>query len=193
MTAQLSHNSGEPEPSSKPSFVIGHQEPESKAPNAAAKIEYRLKTAASQRVSRGSAHRSHKRSNNEDLGLPDSCNYIADPHTDGEIAHFFTLAQKKEIIYEEETNNLRLKIDIVASMSPGSSAKCLGNLEIIHELAQKLSAKFLEAMDAAYASNDDSVVDESNVGSSEDEITDEMDCNADLDFDVGMTQHYWGW
>ena len=128
VTGQLSHDLGEPGPSSKPSFLIGHQEPDFKMPNAAAKIACRLKGAASQRVSRVPAHRSHKRSNLEDLGLPDSCNYVADPHTDGEIAHSFTLAQKKGIINEKETNNLRLKIDVVASLSPGSSAKYLGNL-----------------------------------------------------------------
>ena len=38
-------------------------------------------------------------------------------------------------------------------------------------------------MDAAYASDDDSVTNESDVGSSEDEITDEMDNKADFDFD----------
>ena len=201
VTGQLLHNSGEPEPSSKPSFLIGHQEPDFKLPNAAAKIECRLKLAAAQRVSRAPAHRSNKRSNLEDLGLPDSCNYVADPHTEGEIAHFFTLAQKKELIDEEEANNLRLKIDVVASLSPGSSAKYLGNLEIIYQLAQKLSAKFPEAMDAAYASDDEdtanasddaSVVDESNMGSPADEITDEMDHNAGLDLEAELTQCYWG-
>ena len=178
VTGQLSHDSGEPGPSSKP------QEPDSKAPNAAAKIEYRLKAAASQRASRVSEHRSHKRKRSKlkDLGLPDSCDCVADPRADGEIAHFFTLARKKGIINNEETNDLRLKIDVVASMSPGSPAKYMGNLEIIYQLAQKLSAKFPEAMDAAYASNDedaanasddDSVVDESNVGSSGDEMNSE--------------------
>ena len=146
-------------------------------------------------------HPSDKRSNLEALGLPDSCNYVADPHADREIAHFFTLAQKKEIIDQEETNNLRLKIGVVASLSPGSSAKYLGNLEIIYQLAQKFSAKFPEAMDAAYASDgedpanasdDDSVTNESNVGSSEDEMTDEIDHHADLDFDAGLTQFDWG-
>ena len=189
VTGQLSHHSGEPGPSSKP------QEPDSKTPNAAAKIEYRLKAAASQRVSRVPEHRSHKskRSKLKDLGLPDSCDCVADPRADGEIAHFFTLAQKKGIINNEETNDLRLKIDVVASMSPGSSAKYLGNLEIIYQLAQKLSAKLPEAMDTAYASDDDSIIDKSDVASSEDEMTNEMDYNADFDFDAGMTQHYWGW
>ena len=195
MTGQLSHNSSEPEPSSRPSFLIGHQEPDSKTPDTAAKIEYRLKAAASQRVSRVPEHGSQwtRRSNLKDLGLPDSCNYIADPHTDGEIAHFFTLAQKKEIINDEETSDLRLKIDVVASLSPSSSAKYLGNLEIIYQLAQKLSAKFPEAMNAANASDDDSVMDKSDKGSSEHEMTNEMDYNADFDFDAEMTQHYWGW
>ena len=193
VTGQLSHDSGEPGPPSKPSLVIGQKEPDFKTPNAAAKIECRLKAAVSQRVSRVPEHRSHKRSKLEDLGLPDSCNSVADPQADGKIAHFFTLAQKKGIINKEETNNLRLKIDVVASMSPGSSAKYLGNLEIIYQLAQKLSAKFPEAMDAAYASDDDSFTDESDVGSSDDEMNNGMDHNADFDYDAGMMQYYWGW
>ena len=179
------------EPSSKTSFLIGHRESDFKMPNAAAKITCRLEAAASQRVSRVPARRSNKRSNLEDLSLPDSCNYVADPHTDGEIAHFFTLAQKKEMIDEEETNNLRLKIDVVASLSPGSSAKYLANLEI-YQLAQKLSAEFPEAMHAAYASNNDSIMDKSDVGSSEDEINDAMDLNTDLIIDAELTQCYWG-
>ncbi|KAM0799609.1 hypothetical protein BDR22DRAFT_890191 [Usnea florida] len=204
VTGQLSHNSSQPGPSSRPSFVIGHQEPDSKTPHAAAKIEYRLKTAASQRVSRVPGHRSHKgrRSELKYLGLPDSCNYIADPHTDGETAHFFTRALRNGIINDEETSDLRLKMDVVASLSPGSSAKYLGNLEIIYQLAQKLSAKFPEAMDAAYASNDehaanasddDSVMDKSDVGNSEHEMTKDVDYNGDFDVDAEMTQHYWGW
>ena len=47
--------------------------------------------------------------------------------------------------------------------------------------------------DAANASDDDSVMDKSGVASSEDEMTRDMDYNADFDFDAGMTQHYWGW
>ena len=77
---------------------------------------------------------------------------------------------------------------VVASLSPGSSAKYLGNLEIIYQLAQKLSAEFPEAMDAAYASDDESATDESDVGSSDDEMNNEMDPDADLDFDFEMTQ-----
>ena len=193
LTGQLAHDSGEPGPSSKPSLMIGYQEPDLKPPNAAAKIECRLKAAASQRVSRVPEHCLYERTNLDFLGLPDSCNCVVDPQTDGAIAHFFTLAQRKGIINQEETNNLRLKIDVVASMSPSSYSKYLGNLEIIYQLAQKLSAKFPKAMDAAHASDDDSVTDESDVGSSDDEMNNEMDPDADLDFDAGMTQYYWGW
>ena len=78
-------------------------------------------------------------------------------------------------------------------MSPGSLTKYLGNLEIIYQLAQKVSAKFPETMDAAYASGNDSIVGESSVGSPEDEMTDNMDNRANFGFDAEMTQHYWGW
>lgn len=78
-------------------------------------------------------------------------------------------------------------------MSPESYAKYLGNLEIIYELAQKLSAKFPESMDVGYTSDDNGFADESDTGSSDDEMKENVDDDVELDVIPGKTQFDWGW
>lgn len=184
MAGQVSHTLGVSEASSEPTRL---QEHEAKSQNAAAEIEARLEAAASQRQSQEQKRPRNNISRLRALGLPDSFSCIADPNVDRAIAHFFTLAQKKEILNEAEAKDLRLKIRTVARMSPESYAKYLGNLEIIYQLAQKLSAKVPGSMHVGYAS------DESDTGSSDDIMEEETDEDIEFDTNAGMTQFDWGW
>ncbi|KAF6231685.1 hypothetical protein HO173_009987 [Letharia columbiana] len=184
MAGQVSHTSGVSEASSESTRL---QEHEAKSQNAAAEIESRLEAAASQRQSQEQKRPRNNISRLRALGLPDSFSCIADPNVDSAIAHFFTLAQKKEILNEAEAKDLRLKIRAVARMSPESYAKYLGNLEIIYQLAQKLSAKVPGSMHVGYPS------DESDTGSSDDYMEEETDEDIEFDTNAGMTQFDWGW
>lgn len=193
VTGQVSYILGVSRTSAEPSPVTRLQEPKVQTQNRAAEIEARLQAAASQRQSREPLHLRNKISRLQRLGLPDSCNCIADPNVDGAIAHFFTLAQKKEALNQAEANDLQLKIMVVARKSPKAHTKYLGNLEIIYQLAQKLSAKFPESMDVGYASDDGNFGGGSDTGSSDDEMEEEVDDHVDLDINAGMTQFDWGW
>ena len=190
VTGQVSGVSG---PSSEPSIATGLQNPVVKMQNTAAEIEDRLETAAYQRQSGQPEHLWNKVSRLERLGIPDSCNCITDPNVSSAIVHFFTLAVRKEILKEAEANELRLKIRVVARMSPKSFAKYLGNLELIYQLAQKFSAKFPESMDVGNALDDKLFADESDTGSSDDELREEADDTVESDNIAGMEQFDWGW
>lgn len=180
-------------------LVTGHisrnslQEFEVKTLDKAAEYEARLKLAASQRQLREPGHLQNKSSRLESLGIPDSCNCIADPSVDSAIAHCFNLAEKQETLNEVEASDLRLKIEVVAQLWHDLCAKYLGNLEIIYQLAQKLSARFPGSMDVGDSSDDSDLADKSGTGSSGDEEIEEANDAVEFDTDAGMTQFDWGW
>ena len=192
VTGQVLYTSGV-STSAEPSPVTRLQEPKVQTQIKTAEIEARLQAAASQRQSRDPVPLRNKISRLQRLGLPDSCNCIADPNVDGAIAHFFTLAQRKEALNQAEVNDLQLKIRVVARMSPEDLTKYLGNLEIIYQLAQKFSSKFPESMNVGNLSDDRSFGVGSDTGSSDDEMEEEVDDHVDLDINAGMTQFDWGW
>ena len=192
VTGQVLYNSGV-STSAEPSPVTRLQEPKVQTQIKAAEIEARLQAAASQRQSRDPVPLRNKISRLQRLGLPDSCNCIADPNVDGAIAHFFTLAQRKEALNQAEVNDLQLKIRVVARMSPEDLTKYLGNLEIIYQLAQKFSSRFPESMNVGNLSDDRSFGGRSDTGSSDDEMEEEVDDQVDVDINAGMTQFDWGW
>ncbi len=198
---------------SDPPLLTKPQDPEAKAQNTAAEIEARLEAAVAQRLSRLKAVENNpsrldvfadKLSRFQDLGLPDCCKRIADPNVDSAITLFFTLAQKMQLLNNQEASDLRLKIRVVAQMSSESGAKYLGNLEIIYRLAQKLSAKFPKSMDVDYSSDDgdpkkrepvDDVEsgDASDTESSDEEVNEETYDNHELRLNAGMTGADWDW
>ena len=187
------HISGLYATSSEPSLVTRLQESEVKTQDKAAEYDARLKLAASQRQLREPGHLRNKLSRLQSLGIPDSCNCIADPSVDSAIAHFFSLAEKKGKLNEVEASDLRLKIEVVAQLSHESGAKYLGNLEIIYQLAQKLSAQFIGLMDVGDSSDDSDPADESSTGSSGDEEMKEVNDTVEFNTNAGMTQFDWGW
>ena len=186
---------------------------EAKAQKAAAKIEARLEAAAAQRQSRLKAVENDpsrrdvfgdKPSRLRNLGLPNSCNRITDPDVGSAITHFFTLAQKMQLPDNQEASNLRLKIRVVAQMSSESGAKYLGNLEIIYQLAQKLSMKSPKSMDVEYSSDDGDLKrrepaddvesgDASDTESSDEEVNEERYDDHELRHNAGMTEADWDW
>lgn len=192
VTGQTAHISGVSEKLSERELGTKLQDPNVTTQNAAVDIEARLEAAVSRRLLRESTYCLTQVARLHSLGIPDSCNGIADPNVDNAIAHLFALAQKREILNDMEVNDLRLKISVVAHMSPESYTKCLGNLEIIYQLAQKLSAKYPELMYIRYASEDSSSADEFQAGSSDDEMKEEED-DAKLDTDGRRTRFDWGW
>ena len=192
VTGQISHISGASEAPSEPELMTELQEPHATTQTAAADIETRLEAAVSRRLLREPANSSTQITKLQSLSIPDSCNCIADPHVDSAIAGFFVLAQKKRILNEMEVNDLRLKISVVAHMSPESYTKYLGNLEIIYQLAQELSAKHPESMDVRHVSEDSSSSDEDHRESSDDDMKDEED-DVGLDSNARMTRFDWDW
>ena len=168
------------------------QEPKIATPDAGADIKARLEAAASQRQSREPTHIRAQMSRLQSLGIPDSCDCIADPNVDNAIAHFFTLAQKRGKLNGVETDDLQLKISLTAQMSSDSSAKYLGNLEIIYQLAQKLSDRHPRPIDIRYALPDRNFADELPSGNSDDDMREEED-DVKLDTKARMEQFDWGW
>ena len=207
VTSQVSQTHGASKWSAESSLVTKLQEPEDKPRNMAAEIEARLEAAAAQRQSRAPSRDlgallareseleeyGNKTSKVQSLGLPDSCNCIADRNVGKAIAQFFTLAQKLQILNEEEANDLRLKIRVVAEMPSESFAKYLGNFEIIYQLAQKLSARFPDSMHVEYASDDDGFGDPSHAVSLDDETDEEVNDEFELGISLGMAGLDWGW
>ena len=193
VTGQVWQTWGASGTSSQRELVIKRQEPEVQTQNKAAEIEARLNSAVSQRNSREPVHVRSSLSRLQRLGIPESCNCIADPDVGSAIAHFFTLAQKKEILNKVEAHDLQLLIRVVARMSPDSSAKYLGNLQIIHRLSQIFSSKISESMDSDYASGASKYLDESPSGSSDDKDDEEGYEDDDLDTNASITQFDWGW
>lgn len=192
VTGQTSHISSVSEASSERELVTKLQEPKVITQDAAADIEARLEAAVSRRLAREPTRPRTQPSRLQRLGIPESCNCIADPNIDGAIAHLFALAQKREIINEMEVNDLRLKISVVAHMSLESYTKFLGSLEIIYQLARKLSAKYPELMHARYVLEDSSSTDEDRRGSSDDELKEEED-DVGVDTTARVTEFDWGW
>ncbi len=178
---------------------------EAKAQKAAAEIEARLEAGAAQRQSRLKAVENDpsrrdvfgdKPSRLRNLGLPNSCNRITDPDVGSAITHFFTLAQKMQLLDDQEASILRQKIRVVAQMSSESGAKYLGNLEILFQLAQKLPAKSPKSMDIRYSSHNsrseraspaDEFGDASDPESLDEEVNEEMYDDHELGHIAGMT------
>lgn len=179
-----------------------------KPQNTAAEIEARLEAAAAaQRQIKtpsgkasallswesGWEEHGNKTSKVRSLDLPDSCNCIADRKVGKAIAQFFTLAQKLQLFDEGEASDLQLKIRVVAKMPPESFAKYLGNFEVIYQLAQRLSARFPDAMRTGYESDDSEFGDPNHTVSSDDEMEEEMNDDTELGISPGMTGFDWGW
>ncbi len=193
LTGHVSHISVLYATSSEPSLVTRLQESEVKTQDKAAEYKARLKLAASQRQLREPGHLRNKLSRLQSLGIPDSCNCIADSSVGSAITHFFNLAEKKETLDEVEASDLQLKIEVVAQLSHEPCAKYLGRLEIIYQLAQKLSAQLPGSMDVGDSSDDSDLADESGTGSSDDEEIEEANDTVEFDTNGGMTQFDWGW
>ena len=182
VTDQILHISGVSGKSSGHELGTKLQEPKVTAQDAAAEIKARLEAAASQQ------HNRTQMSKLQSLGLPDSSDIYS------AISHFFTLAQKRGILNDVETNDLKMKISVVAQMSPQSSAKYLGILEIIFQLAKKFSAIYPKSMDTGYVSEGSSSAEEvhTGTGSSDDEMKEEED-DVKLETKARMEQFDWGW
>ena len=202
VTGQVSQTHEASNLSAKPSLRNKLQEPEAMPQITAAEIEARLEAAAAQRLSRARnpsdpesswEEPGNKTSKMKSLGLPNSCNCIADPKVGKAIAQFFTLAQKLHLLNEGETSDLQLKIRVVAEMPSESFAKYLGNFEVIHQLAQKLSARFPVSMLIEYESDDDEFEDPNATVSLDDEMYEEVNDEFELGNSLGMTGFDWGW
>ena len=210
VTSQFSQTGGAPILSADTALVTKLQEAETQ--NAAAEIEARLEVAAAQCQLRALSsnledplpraadwERDNRRSKLRRLDIPDPCDCIADRNVGKATAHFFTLAQKLQLLNEKEASDLRLKIKVVAKMPSESFAKYLGNLEVIYLLARKLSARFPDSMYIEYNSDDDDDVFDHDFGKpsprvrSDYETDDEVNYNVDSGNSYEMTGLDWGW